>query len=158
MSLETSVIDSVRDTILCWLATVSSDGIPNISPKEVFTIYNDKAVIIANIASLSSQKNIMNNPNVCVSMIDIFSQKGYKMVGKAKIIDKNHEDYDEYEAVLRAEFDNDFPYHNIFYIEPTKITPVFSPMHALLPDASEEEIIEEAHQRYEAVYVQKQKK
>ncbi len=157
MSFETSVIDSVRDTILCWLATVDSEGRPNISPKEVFTIYENKALIIANIASPSSQKNIQHNPNVCINVIDIFSQKGYKMVGQAVVIDKDHQHYKEYETALRAEFDNGFPYHNIFYIEPTKITSIVSPSYQLSSDTTEEAQIEEAHQRYEEIYKQKTK-
>ncbi len=158
MNFEASVTDSIRDTILCWLATVDAKGHPNVSPKEVFTIYNDEALIIANIASLSSQQNIIHNPNVCLNLIDIFSQKGYKIIGKATIIDKDHEKYDEYEKTLRAEFNNNFPFHNIFYIEPTKITSILAPSYQLFPDIAEEEIIEEVYQRYEEAYLKKQKR
>ncbi len=27
----------IDQSVLCWLATVSKDGIPNVSPKEIFT-------------------------------------------------------------------------------------------------------------------------
>ena len=48
--------------VLCWLATVSEKGVPNVSPKELFIFEREKQLLIANIASPQSVKNIRANP------------------------------------------------------------------------------------------------
>ena len=76
----------IDQSVLCWLATVSKDGIPNVSPKEIFTYLDNEHLGIAHIASPNSIRNIKANPNVCVSFVEIFVQKGYKLRGKVEII------------------------------------------------------------------------
>lgn len=31
------LLESIDKSVLCWLATASGEGIPNVSPKEMFT-------------------------------------------------------------------------------------------------------------------------
>lgn len=64
---------SAQTCILCWLATVDADGQPNVSPKEIFTVFDSEHLVIANIA-LASVRNIAVNPRVCVSFVDVFVQ------------------------------------------------------------------------------------
>jgi uncharacterized protein len=72
--------------VLCWLATVDAAGVPNVSPKAIFDHYNDDRIIIADIASSDCVRNIQAHPAVCVSFIDVFRQRGFKMIGQATII------------------------------------------------------------------------
>ena len=65
-------------SVLCWLATASTTGQPNVSPKELFAVADDEHVVVANIASPTSAKNIRANAQVCLSFVDVFAQKGYK--------------------------------------------------------------------------------
>ena len=37
MQLTTEIKKAIDQSVLCWLATVSKEGIPNVSPKEVLT-------------------------------------------------------------------------------------------------------------------------
>ncbi|MFK5037181.1 pyridoxamine 5'-phosphate oxidase family protein, partial [Klebsiella pneumoniae] len=62
----------IDKSVLCWLATSNRQNEPNVSPKEIFTYKDDKTLLIANIASPNSIANINENPNVCVSFVDIF--------------------------------------------------------------------------------------
>ncbi|MEM9340136.1 MAG: pyridoxamine 5'-phosphate oxidase family protein, partial [Bacteroidota bacterium] len=77
---------SIEESVLCWLATSTPSGEPNVSPKEVFSPYGDHHIIVANIASPNTVKNILSNANVCISFIDIFVQKGFQIKGKARIV------------------------------------------------------------------------
>jgi len=76
----------IENSVLCWLATVDAAGVPNVSPKEIFDSYNDDRIVIADIASSNSVRNIRAHPAVCVSFIDVFRQRGFKIVGTATII------------------------------------------------------------------------
>jgi len=93
MKLTEEIIESIDTSILCWLATISSENIPNVSPKEIFTHYGDDIIIVANIASPQTVQNIKINENVCISFIDILVQKGFQIKGKAEIIKKPHSQF-----------------------------------------------------------------
>lgn len=75
-----------KQIVLLWLATTNNFGEPNVSPKELFLFKGRNKLIIANIASPKSVMNILENPNVCLSGIGIWKQKGIQCRGKAKIL------------------------------------------------------------------------
>ncbi len=45
---------SACKSVLCWLATVSEEGIPDVSSKEISTFHGDSTLLISNIASPQS--------------------------------------------------------------------------------------------------------
>ena len=47
MQLTTEIKKAIDQSVLCWLATVSKEGIPNVSPKEVFNYFEDNSIIVA---------------------------------------------------------------------------------------------------------------
>jgi len=104
------------NAILCWLATANQHGQPNVSPKEVWTFKDDQTLIIANIASPNSVKNIEENPLVGVSFIDIFLQKGQKLKGKAEIIKKGNPNFKESYDLLFAIAGEDYPFSSIISV------------------------------------------
>lgn len=61
-------------------------GQPHVSPKEVFAVVDDQHVVIANIASPHTVRNIAINPRVCLSFVDVFVQKGFKLQGLARTV------------------------------------------------------------------------
>ncbi|XLS28592.1 pyridoxamine 5'-phosphate oxidase family protein [Flavobacteriaceae bacterium M23B6Z8] len=128
---------SIDASVLCWLATVDYDGIPNVSPKEVFTYEDDETLLIGNIASPGSVKNIRKNPRVCVSFINIFIQKGFKLKGKASIITKKHRDFKVKEAMLHPIAGDEFPMASIILIKINNVQPIVAPRYHLFPGTTE---------------------
>ena len=53
------------------------------SPKEVWAIADDQHVVVANIASSVTARNIAQQPKVCLSFVDVLVQKGFKLQGTA---------------------------------------------------------------------------
>jgi hypothetical protein len=51
MELTTAIRNYIDRSVLCWLATVSADDYPNVSPKEIFHYFGTDKLIIANVAS-----------------------------------------------------------------------------------------------------------
>src|SRR5690606_36116635 len=103
------VKEYIDNSVLCWLATSNRQNEPNVSPKEIFTYKDDTTVLIANIASKNSIDNIHDNPNVCVSFVDIFVQKGFKIKGVATLIDKDSDSFEEKVKPLTDLFTDKFP-------------------------------------------------
>ena len=71
---------------LGFVATVSSDGKPNISPKGTIIPWSDDLLAFADIRSPDTMMNLQNNPFVEINVIDPLSRKGYLFTGTAKII------------------------------------------------------------------------
>jgi predicted pyridoxine 5'-phosphate oxidase superfamily flavin-nucleotide-binding protein len=78
------ICGTARRSVLCWLATVDAEGQPNVSPKEVWTIADEQLVVVAHIASPISARNIAQHPQVCLSFVEVFVKKGFKLVGAAR--------------------------------------------------------------------------
>lgn len=138
----------IDQSVLCWLATSSEDGEPNVSPKEVFTLYQDKFILVANIASPNTVRNIKCNPKVCISFIDIFVQKGMQIKGEAEIVDGSAKDYSKMEISLLALTKERFPFRSITKIEIQKTKPIIAPSYLLFPETTEKEQINSALHTY----------
>ncbi|WDY54829.1 pyridoxamine 5'-phosphate oxidase family protein [Vibrio fluvialis] len=138
-----------ESSVLCWLATVSHSLVPNVSPKEVFTLWDDERLLIANIASPVSEQNILANPNVCVSMIDVFEQRGYKLSGKARIVRPDDTEWSDYIGALRELADERFPIKNIFEVQIQSSTTIIAPSYFLFSDTTVEEQVKGALSTYQ---------
>ncbi len=139
---------SVEESVLCWLATSDLDGYPTCSPKEAFTIFGTDKIVIANIASPGSVKNIASNPNVCVSFINIFEQKGFKLKGAATYLSSNDPDCEKYTEVLRPIVGDVFPVKGIIVVTVAKVEPILAPSYYMVPGTTVESLIAQARKTY----------
>ncbi|MCF2859523.1 pyridoxamine 5'-phosphate oxidase family protein [Pseudoalteromonas sp. SMS1] len=138
----------INQSVLCWLATVGEDLMPNVSPKEVFTLANDDTLLIANIASPISERNIYANANVCVSLIDVFEQRGFKLKGSAKVIDIHSELGQSYLKSIREIADESYPVKNIFEVCIESKSKIVAPSYFLFPNTTAESQIKSAMKTY----------
>lgn len=74
---------------LGYVATVSSDGKPNISPKGTIVGWTSDTLVFADIRSPDTIQNLQHNPNVEINVIDPLLRRGYLFQGTAKIIKDN---------------------------------------------------------------------
>jgi len=124
----------IDQSVLCWLATVSKDGIPNVSPKEIFTYLDDEHLGIAHVASPKSVRNIKANSNVCISFVDIFIQKGYKLIGQAEIIKKSEPHFEKQAAKILEIAGPNFPVQALLKIKVSKAAPILAPNYMMYPE------------------------
>tara|TARA_B100000029_G_scaffold116256_1_gene109030 strand:+ start:338 stop:778 length:441 start_codon:yes stop_codon:yes gene_type:complete len=71
---------------LGYVATTSSNGTPNLSPKGTISILDDSRLVFANIRSPQTIENLKKNTSIEINVIDPFSRMGYRFKGTAKII------------------------------------------------------------------------
>lgn len=148
MELTTELKEYINRSVLCWLATVSTENLPNVSPKEIFNYYRTDKIIVANIASPQTVRNIKHNENVCISFIDILIQKGFQIKGKAKIIGKMDSTFSEMEKILTNMTGGNFPFSTITEITIQQIKPIIAPKYILYPETTEAKQIENARKTY----------
>ena len=76
---------------LGFVATVSPDGTPNLSPKGTISVLDENTLVFANIRSPQTIENLEKNPSVEINIVDPFSRRGYRFKGMAKIISDGEE-------------------------------------------------------------------
>lgn len=142
------IVTDVDAAVLCWLATVDAKGRPNVSPKEIFAMYGNDVLVIADIASANSVRNIRGNPAICVSMIDIFRQKGQKVEGQARIIAAEDPEFDDLAAPLTRLTEGKFPIRHVIAVQIERVSPILAPSYRHYPDRSEADMLRNAYQTY----------
>jgi predicted pyridoxine 5'-phosphate oxidase superfamily flavin-nucleotide-binding protein len=84
-----------------WVATATPDGMPNTTPKGSVKIIDDEHIVFADLYSLKTRNNLLENPKIAVTIVDEVSMKGYQLKGVADIqesgqlFDKMAEDLEE---------------------------------------------------------------
>jgi hypothetical protein len=76
----------VREQRLGYVATVSEDGSPNVSPKGSLTVLDPSNLVFADVESPHTVRNIEHNPRVEVNVVDPLARKGYRFRGTATIL------------------------------------------------------------------------
>lgn len=148
MALNETLRAETEGAVLCWLATVSADGVPNVSPKEMFLLHESDTLAIADIASPVSVRNVRANPDVCVSYVDIFRQRGFKLIGKARIISPEEDDFDTYGNSLVRKACGAFKIRNIILVTIERVSRIQAPSYTFYPDRSEEMLMVSAYEQY----------
>lgn len=75
---------------LGYVATVSSDNGPNVSPKGTIMAWNDH-LVFADIKSPQTMINLKNNPAVEINVVDPLIRKGFRFKGSAIILKEGPE-------------------------------------------------------------------
>jgi hypothetical protein len=71
---------------LAFVATVSPENTPNVSPKGSLMRSGDSSIAFAEIRSPDTVKNLESNPAVEVSIISPIVRRGYLFVGRGRSI------------------------------------------------------------------------
>ena len=71
---------------LGYVATVSADNTPNLSPKGTIIVLDESYLAFADIHSPQTVENLKHNPSIEINVVDPFSRRGYRFKGIAEII------------------------------------------------------------------------
>jgi hypothetical protein len=80
---------------LGFVATVSDDGTPNLSPKGTFVIIDDRHLCFGNIRSPKTVKNLKRRPDTEVNFIDILARQAVRVKAHAEIVERNTPQFDD---------------------------------------------------------------
>ena len=73
----------VREQRLEFVATVTAEGRPNLSPKATTTLWDEEHLMFADLASPGTIENLATNPHVEINVVDPIPRKGYRFKGTA---------------------------------------------------------------------------
>lgn len=138
----------IGNSVLCWLATVDPEGTPNVTPKEIFSCYGDDRLVVADIASANTVRNIRTHSAVCASFVDVFRQRGFKIVGTATIVSPENADFPIIGIELLRKAGTAFPIRHIISIKIARISRIWAPSYMLFPDRAEADRMRSAYDAY----------
>lgn len=105
--------------------------------------------MVANIASPVSVRNIAANAAVCVSFIDVFVQKGFKVKGRASVVRPGDAEYARWAAPLEEMTGGRFPIRSVIVVEVSEVAAILAPSYWLYPgETTERSQVEAAMRRY----------
>src|SRR5919201_1436796 len=93
---------------LCFAATVTPDGRPNVSPKGTIRVWDDTHLFFLDIASPGTRANLAHSPWLELNVVDQLSRRGYRFAGRASLHFPGSPEYAEgvwpvYDDTLPAE-------------------------------------------------------
>ncbi len=69
-----------------WVATAAKDGTPNVSIKGSLRVLDDEHLVFADIFSMKTRKNLLENPRVAIMVYEEAGRRGYAFKGAAELI------------------------------------------------------------------------
>ncbi|MCA9213213.1 MAG: pyridoxamine 5'-phosphate oxidase family protein [Planctomycetales bacterium] len=135
------VAESIETSVLCWLATVAEDGSPNVSPKEAFMHDGSGRILVAHIASPQTVRNIESDARVCLSFIDVFTQKGHKVRGTARVLRESDEGYEQQKFRLTELIGDRFRILAVIEVEPTEVEEIVAPSYRMFSEMTANKMI-----------------
>jgi uncharacterized protein len=114
----------VTEIQLCYAATVTPDGRPNLSPKGSITVLGDSELGFADLASPGTIENLRHNPAIELNVVDPFTRRGFRFKGTAEVV----QDPEAHERVARI-LGPDYPFQQVVKIHVETAAEVFSPVY-----------------------------
>ena len=87
MDMPQEVMDLIQEEPLVFAGTSGRDGVPNVSPKGSITVLEKDKLVFAEIASPHTAKNLKENPNISLYVLNKDRSKGFQIKGKATLMD-----------------------------------------------------------------------
>ena len=128
--------DFVSKTKLGFIATVCPDGTPNLSPKGTTIVWDQDHLAFADIHSPGTVQNLLHNPAIEINIVDVFTRKGYRFKGTAKVYSEG-EIFDKVIAIY-GEAAKKYKINNIVLLKVERVIPIISPIYD--SGISEEEV------------------
>lgn len=133
------ITEEIREFVnkvkLGFVASVTPEGEPNLSPKGTTMAWDDHHLVFADIHSPGTSHNLQANPSVEVNVVDMFTRKGFRFKGKGEVISKGT----LFDAVVLHYRDAGSKHiiNNIVVIKVDQVLPIFSPAYDHNPSEKE---------------------
>jgi predicted pyridoxine 5'-phosphate oxidase superfamily flavin-nucleotide-binding protein len=85
VSVTTEMRHLIASQRLCFVATVTPDGKPNLSPKGSIRVWDDHHLFFLDIASPGTRENLAANPWIELNVVDPLSRMGFRFLGRATL-------------------------------------------------------------------------
>ncbi len=95
MAVLTEAMQKLVGSGRCLLATAGKDGRPNIGPKGSVVVLDDSTLAFGELTGKQSYKNVLENPQVAIAVVDYEKFTGYRFSGTVEL-ETSGELYDQF--------------------------------------------------------------
>jgi predicted pyridoxine 5'-phosphate oxidase superfamily flavin-nucleotide-binding protein len=134
---------------LCFAATVTPDGRPNLSPKGTIRVWDDAHLFFLDIASPGTRANLDHSPWMELNVVEQLSRRGYRFYGQAALHAEGSAVYAEAMRRVFGEAPASMPVTAVVLLAVERAAPLLSP--AYWRDTDETAIRETWRVRREAL-------
>ncbi len=75
----------ISEQRLGFMATVCSDGTPNLSPKGLTFVLDDEHLLVGEVRSPQTISNLSEQPTAEISVVDPIARKGFRFKGRCEV-------------------------------------------------------------------------
>lgn len=129
----------IAELRLCYVATVTPDGRPNLSPKGSLRVVDGDRLAFADIMSPQTMRNLKQNPYVEINIVHPFLRRGYRFKGKCDVV-TGGETFDLVANELWQREGRQYPVNAVVVIEVETALPVRSPAYVFNKNVKEEDV------------------
>jgi predicted pyridoxine 5'-phosphate oxidase superfamily flavin-nucleotide-binding protein len=126
-----AVIESAR---LCFAATVTPEGRPNLSPKGTIRVWDDTHLFFLDIASPGTRANLERTPWMEINVVDQISRRGYRFFGRADLYLEGSAQYRDVMRRLYGEAEPEWQAAAIVMLAVERTAPLLSPAYWRMAD------------------------
>ena len=147
--LNTDMRAVIEAAHLCFAATVTPDGRPNLSPKGTIRAWDDAHLFFLDIASPGTRANLGHSPWMELNVVEQLSRRGYRFSGQAALHSEGTAVYSEAMRRVFGEAPASMPVTAVVLLAVERAAPLLSP--AYWHDTDEAAIRETWRVRREAL-------
>jgi predicted pyridoxine 5'-phosphate oxidase superfamily flavin-nucleotide-binding protein len=118
---------------LCFAATVTPDGKPNLSPKGTIRVWDDRHLFFLDLASPGTRANLQAGPWMELNVVEQLSRRGYRFFGTATVHVADAV-YDEAVRRVRTAEQFGYPVAAVILLAVVRAAPLVSPGYWRVPD------------------------
>jgi predicted pyridoxine 5'-phosphate oxidase superfamily flavin-nucleotide-binding protein len=118
---------------LCFAATVTPEGRPNVSPKGTIRVWDDASLFFLDIASPGTRRNLAVNPYLELNVVDQLSRRGYRFAGPTALHTSGAL-FDEACRRVLGEEKTRYPVAAVVLLRIESVAPLLSPGYAHVAD------------------------
>ena len=129
----------IAELRLCYVATVTPDGRPNLSPKGSLRVVDGDHLAFADIMSPQTMRNLKENPYVEINIVHPFLRRGYRFKGRCDIFTEG-ETFDLVANELWQREGKQYPVNAVVRIQVDTALPVRSPAYVFNKGVQEDDV------------------
>jgi hypothetical protein len=126
-----AVIEAVH---LCFAATVTPEGRPNLSPKGTIGVWDDTHLYFFDIASPGTRANLEHSPWMELNVVEQLSRRGYRFFGRTELHSEGSAVYGEAMRRVYGDAAPTYPTAAVVLLAVERAAPLLSPAYWRVAD------------------------
>jgi predicted pyridoxine 5'-phosphate oxidase superfamily flavin-nucleotide-binding protein len=112
---------------LCFAATVSPEGMPNVSPKGTIRVWDDHRLFFLDIASPNTRANLEAQPWMELNVVEQLSRRGYRFFGPVTLHRGGDAVFEEAMRRVQGQAQAPYPVSAVILLTVERAAPLVSP-------------------------------